>query len=69
MLHDDEALPLTHGRRERLVDAYLSRWLDYEPLERLKEAGALAKPLGALHQEISFQHISSSLELTGASLK
>jgi hypothetical protein len=50
------------SREARLRDAYLRLWLDYEPMERLLEAWALAKPLAALHQAVSYQHIVNSLE-------
>jgi hypothetical protein len=48
----------------RLRDSYLGVWADYEPIERLLEAWALAKPLCALHQAVSYQHIVASLEDT-----
>ncbi len=45
--------------RSRIIDAYLSLWIDYEPMERLREAWALAEPLGNLHQAISNTHIAT----------
>ncbi len=46
----------------RLRDAYLRVWTDFEPMDRLLEAWALAKPLLALHQAVSYQHIIATLE-------
>ncbi|MBA3533986.1 MAG: aminoglycoside phosphotransferase family protein, partial [Ardenticatenales bacterium] len=48
--------------RDRLLDGYLALWTDYEPMARLKELWELVKPLCALHQVISYQHIVNSLE-------
>jgi hypothetical protein len=36
----------------------------YESLERLRQVWALARPLGALHQAISYAHIVAGLEAT-----
>ncbi len=47
---------------DRLLESYLALWLDFEPLERLQQAWALARPLGCLHQAVSYQHIIASLE-------
>jgi hypothetical protein len=52
------------GVQARLRDSYLGVWAAYEPIERLLEAWALAKPLCALHQAVSYQHIVSTLEDT-----
>lgn len=46
----------------KLRDEYLSQWTLYEPLERLREAWAFAKPLCALHHAITYQHIVACLE-------
>ncbi|MGB3560986.1 MAG: aminoglycoside phosphotransferase family protein, partial [Geitlerinemataceae cyanobacterium] len=46
----------------KLRDEYLSQWTLYEPIERLREAWALAKPLCALHHAITYQHIVACLE-------
>jgi len=48
----------------RLRDSYLGAWAANEPIERLLEAWALAKPLCALHQAVSYQHIVATLEDT-----
>ncbi len=45
-----------------LLEGYLAAWTAYERLERLREAWALAEPLGHLHQAISYWHICASLE-------
>jgi hypothetical protein len=45
-----------------LSEAYLAGWVGYEPIERLREACALALPLGALHQAVSYQHILAGVE-------
>jgi hypothetical protein len=46
----------------RLRESYLRMWEGYEPAARLREAWALAKPLCALHQAVSYQHIVANLE-------
>ncbi len=43
--------------QEQMRGAYLSQWTAWEPLERLREAWRLAKPLAALHQAVSYLHI------------
>jgi Phosphotransferase enzyme family len=48
--------------RARLRDVYLAQWMDFEPMERLLEATALAEVLGALHQIVSYQHILANME-------
>ena len=52
------------GVQARLRDSYLGVWAAYEPLERLRAAWTLAKPLCALHQAVSYQHIIATLEDT-----
>ena len=57
ILHEkDEAL------QARLRDAYLALWVDFEPMDRLLEVWALAYPLCALHQAVSYQHIIANVE-------
>lgn len=46
----------------QLRDSYLRVWEAYEPVERLLEAWALAKPLCALHQAVSYQYITAYTE-------
>jgi hypothetical protein len=48
--------------RARLRDVYLAQWMDFEPMERLLEATALAEVLGALHQVVSYRHILANME-------
>ena len=48
----------------QLRNSYLGVWAAYEPIERLLEAWKLAKPLCALHQAVSYQHIVATLEET-----
>lgn len=52
ILHEGDA-----AIRGQLRDAYLSMWLDFEPMERLLEMWQIAYPLCALHQAVSYQHI------------
>ncbi len=47
---------------DRLRDSYLAHWTAYASPERLKEAFALAKPVGALHQAVSYLHIVKNVE-------
>ncbi len=55
----DEARALPDGEAlwARLLDDYLALWSDYEPVERLREAWTLARPLSILHQIVSYQEI------------
>jgi hypothetical protein len=50
--------------RELVLNAYLTLWTAYEPMDRLREMWKLAEPLGALHQAVSYQHILATLEPT-----
>ena len=59
-----ERLPDVPSARERLVEAYLGEWSAYAPMDRLREAWALAEPLGWLHQAISYRYLLRSLEAT-----
>ena len=45
----------------RLRDAYLAPWAGHEPPERLAAAFALAEPLGALHQAVTYRHLMANL--------
>ncbi|HJZ48886.1 MAG TPA: phosphotransferase, partial [Roseiflexaceae bacterium] len=58
----EENLGSFQAARARLADVYLGAWTDYEPIERLREACALALPLGALHQAVSYWHILTAVE-------
>jgi hypothetical protein len=62
MLRHAAVLQDASAAASRLCDAYLALWTDYEPMPRLRQAWALAAPLGALHQAVSYQHIVASLE-------
>lgn len=46
----------------RLRDSYLRIWTDYAPMDRLHKAWMLTKPLAALHQAVSYQHIVATME-------
>lgn len=46
--------PGESGVRARLRDAYLEPWTVYEPLNRLRQAYALAEPLGFLHLALHY---------------
>lgn len=48
---------------ERITTAYLSCWTEYEPMERLCEAFALALRLAKLCRALSWQHILGHLAL------
>ncbi|MEO2006554.1 MAG: phosphotransferase, partial [Candidatus Poribacteria bacterium] len=51
---DFYALTLTPAIRARLEDAYLTPWTSYEPMPRLRQALALARPLAAVHYALTF---------------
>ncbi len=57
ILHEDDP-----AIRERLRDSYLALWADFEPMDRLLEMWAMAYPLCALHQAVSYQHIIANVE-------
>jgi Phosphotransferase enzyme family len=54
---DDSVLPHETPVRTPLRDAYLEPWTAYEPMERLVEAFEVSRPLGALHQAMSYMWI------------
>ena len=60
--HADEMEGSLAETQAILCDAYLAGWVGYEPIERLHQACALALPLGALHQVVSYQHILAGVE-------
>lgn len=47
--------------RDRLRDAFLEPWIRFEPMERLLEAYEVARPLGVLHQAMSYMWILSNI--------
>jgi hypothetical protein len=44
------------------ISHYLACWEPFEPLDRLREAFALALPLGAVHQMVSYGYILADVE-------
>jgi Ser/Thr protein kinase RdoA (MazF antagonist) len=46
----------------RLRDGYLAEWTAFGSMEFLNQAFALAEPLGALHQSISYRHLVANTE-------
>jgi len=59
ILHEKAAAVQT-----RLRDRYLALWTDFEPMDRLLEMWALAYPLCALHQAVSYRYIIANVETT-----
>ncbi len=55
------ALDRNEDTDTRLRDAYLEPWTAYEPMERLVEAFEASKPLGALHQAMSYMWILTNI--------
>ena len=64
ILLEAQALPDAASACSRMLESYLELWTAYESLERLRQVWALAQPLGALHQAISYAHIVAGLEAT-----
>lgn len=58
---DEGALPQDADTEARLRDAYLSAWTEYEPRDRLVDAFEASKPLGALHQAMSYMWILTNI--------
>jgi hypothetical protein len=58
----DDAREWFPDSSDRFVEVYLANWLEYEPMERLKELWDLAEPLSLLYQAISYQHIKVTME-------
>jgi hypothetical protein len=54
---DESLLRHETDARRRLRDAYLEPWTAFESMERLVEAFELTKPLGVLHQAMSYMWI------------
>jgi len=48
--------------RERLRDAYLSMWLEYEPIDRLLDIWTDAESVAMLHHAVSYRHILANVE-------
>ena len=62
LLRSSDLVPFFPGTQPPVLDAYLSYWTDFEPMERLVQAWELAKPLGKLYQVISYQNIAANIE-------
>ena len=45
----------------RLRDAYLKPWTVFQPMEKLIQAYEVARPLGALHQAMSYMWILTNI--------
>ena len=58
---DESALGGNPIADARLRDAYLQPWTKFEPMERLVEAFEASKPLGALHQVMSYMWIITNI--------
>ena len=58
---DESALERTPDADARLRDAYLQAWTAYEPMERLIEAFEASRPLGALHQAMTYMWILTNI--------
>jgi aminoglycoside phosphotransferase (APT) family kinase protein len=56
---DDDGDPELRGR---LREAYLGEWTAFAPSEDLLRAWALAAPLGALHQAVSYGSLAARLQ-------
>jgi len=50
----------------KLREAYLSEWTALVPIERLREAYAVAEPVVALHHAVSYRHIVASVDPVSA---
>ncbi len=46
----------------RIRDAYLSIWLDHQPMDRLLELWNNIEPLALLHHAVSYRHILANVE-------
>jgi hypothetical protein len=64
ILHSAQSLPDAASACSHMLESYLELWTAYESLERLRQVWALAQPLGALHQAISYAYIVAGLEAT-----
>ena len=62
MLARDHRLPDATQAYAQMLERYLALWTDYAPMARLRQAWELARPLAALHQAVSYQHIVAGLE-------
>jgi Phosphotransferase enzyme family len=58
----DDARDSFPDAHEQLVEKYLAHWLDYEPMECLKQIWEFAEPLSVFYQAISYQYIKATME-------
>ena len=58
---DESVLKDNADADDRLRDAYLEPWTKYEPMERLIEEFDAARPLGALHQAMTYMWILTNI--------
>ncbi|MCI0822871.1 MAG: hypothetical protein J4N34_05520, partial [Chloroflexi bacterium] len=58
---DDNAFQGDEAVGLRLRDAYLKPWSQHQPMERLIQAYEAARPLGALHQAMSYMWILNNI--------
>lgn len=61
-IFDETVLSNAPDVERRVRDAYLGPWSAYESPERLREAYDIARPLGALHQALSYRTIVEGTE-------
>ena len=58
---DDNVFKGDESAANRLRDAYLEPWTKYEPMDRLVQAYDIARPLGALHQAMTYMWILTNI--------
>lgn len=58
---DESVLKDNPDAEVRLRDAYLEAWTEYMPMERLIEAFEESRPLGALHQMMTYMWIRTNI--------
>ncbi len=58
---DESVLKDNPDADDRLRDAYLEPWTKYEPMDRLIEEFDAARPLGALHQAMTYMWILTNI--------
>ena len=58
---DESALKDSPDAEARLRNAYLEAWTEYMPMERLIEAFEKSRPLGALHQMMTYMWIRTNI--------
>jgi hypothetical protein len=63
-LNDANNQGVTAAAQDRLRDAYLSQWTNYESIEHLRAMYPLTAPLAALHQALIYNRIADVLAPT-----